>query len=233
MIVAMVVIVIAIIVIVMVMPMVIVISIVIMPVVWDVFVVVPVVLHEVDGPAASVVLRAMLTPMFFVSRRNVEVDRLGRGILRRLRNHDRLRIDHWRPWSISDVNLPVEPRLTDADGYADLGKCGGCNGGPQENCVDCFVHMSVQARSGPPLRLKSGHKVTDCNWTGAERGGIKSHVVIPAAAPVPAHWAGQAAVRKSRGEMQQCIARVETLGGIVVYSVRRATKTRRRSAVAC
>ena len=173
MIVAMVVIVI--IVIVMVMPMVIVISIVIMPVVWDVLVVVPVVLHEVDGPAASVVLRAMLTPMFFVSRRNVEVDRLGRGILRRLRNHDRLRIDHWRPWSIADVNLPVEPRLTDADGYADLGKCGGCNGGPQENCVDCFVHMSVQARSGPPLRLKSGHKVTDCNWTGAERGGIKSH----------------------------------------------------------
>ena len=159
----MVMIVIAIIVIVVVMPMVIVISIVIaalMPVMWDVFVVVPLVFHEVDAPAASVVLRAMLTPMFFVSRRNVKVDRLGRGILRRLRNHDGLRIDHRRPWSIADVNLPVEPRLTDVDGYSDLGKRGGCNGGPQENCVDCFGHICLCR----PVRALPATKVV--RWQG-------------------------------------------------------------------
>src|SRR5882757_6133100 len=40
-----------------------------------VFVVVPIVAHKVDPPAAGVVLRAMLCPVFLVARWNVQVDR--------------------------------------------------------------------------------------------------------------------------------------------------------------
>jgi hypothetical protein len=43
----------------------------------DVFVVVPVVPHKVDRPAAGVVLPAVLAPVFLVARRYVQVDRLG------------------------------------------------------------------------------------------------------------------------------------------------------------
>ena len=39
-----------------------------------VFVVVPVVSHKVDRPTASVVLRAVLAPVFLVARRHVQVD---------------------------------------------------------------------------------------------------------------------------------------------------------------
>ena len=42
-----------------------------------VFVVVPVVSHKVDRPAAGVVFRAMPPPVLLVARRHVQVDRRG------------------------------------------------------------------------------------------------------------------------------------------------------------
>jgi len=42
-----------------------------------VFLVVPVVPHEVDRPTAGVVLRAVFVPVFLVARWHVEVDRSG------------------------------------------------------------------------------------------------------------------------------------------------------------
>ena len=46
-------------------------------VVGDVFVVVPLISHEVDRPTAGMVFPTMLAPMLLVSRRNMQVDRLG------------------------------------------------------------------------------------------------------------------------------------------------------------
>jgi hypothetical protein len=48
----------------------------IMSVARDVFVVVPIIAHEVDGSAAGMVLGTMLAPVLLVSRRDVQVDRL-------------------------------------------------------------------------------------------------------------------------------------------------------------
>ncbi len=55
--------------------------------------IVPTVLHEVDGPAAGIVLGAMLAPFFRMSGRHVEIQRLldnvsGAGV-----DHNRLGID--------------------------------------------------------------------------------------------------------------------------------------------
>ena len=98
----------------------------------DVFVVVPVVPHKVDGSAASMVLGAMFAPVFLMSRWDVQVDRLGRNILRRSLNHHGLRIDNRRPRDISNINLSVEARLPDADGYAYVcGERGSCEGSQQ------------------------------------------------------------------------------------------------------
>jgi hypothetical protein len=52
-----------------------------------VFVVIPVVAHEVDPPAAGVVLRAMLAPVVLMPRRHVKVNRRGRNEFRRLPDH--------------------------------------------------------------------------------------------------------------------------------------------------
>lgn len=94
--------------------------IVVMLVPRDVFVVVPIVSYKVDRPAACAVLRTMFVPVFLVSRRDVQVYRRCRNILRRSRNHDGLRIDDRRPRDIADIDLPIETRLADADGYANI-----------------------------------------------------------------------------------------------------------------
>jgi len=86
----------------------------------DVFVVVPIVAYEIDRSAACAVLRTMLVPVFLMSRRDVQVYRLCRNILRRSRNHDGLRIDDRRPGNIADIDLPIESRLADADGDANI-----------------------------------------------------------------------------------------------------------------
>jgi hypothetical protein len=90
---------------------------IVMPLPRNVFVVVPIIPHKVDRSTACVVLRAMPVPMLLVSWRDVQVDRLHCNILGRPRNHDRLRIDHGWPRDIADIDLPIEPRLADADGY--------------------------------------------------------------------------------------------------------------------
>jgi len=54
-----------------------------------VFIVVPVIAHEVDAPAASIVLSTMLTPVPLMAGRHMQVNRLGRNEFRRLSDY------HW------------------------------------------------------------------------------------------------------------------------------------------
>ena len=74
---------------------------------------VPIVLHEIDAPAARVILGTMTVPMFLVPRRNVQVDRLGVGVLRDGLNDNRLGVEHRRSRRVADNHLPVEPGLVD------------------------------------------------------------------------------------------------------------------------
>lgn len=82
--------------------------------------VVPVVLHEIDGGAAGVVLSAMLAPMLGMAGRYMQIHWLPYGL--HGLNNDRLAIDQRWSWIlIADINLAVEAWLTNADGNANIG----------------------------------------------------------------------------------------------------------------
>ena len=85
-----------------------------------VFVVVPVIAHEVDPPAAGVVLRTMAAPVLLVPRRHVKVNRRGRNEFRRLLDHHGLRIDKLWLRKVADIDLAEESGLADSDRHADV-----------------------------------------------------------------------------------------------------------------
>ncbi len=85
-----------------------------------VFIVVPVIAHEVDSPAAGVVLRTMLAPVLLVPWRYMKVNRRGRNELRRLLDYHRLRIDQLWLRKIADIDLAEESGLSDTDRHADV-----------------------------------------------------------------------------------------------------------------
>lgn len=92
-----------------------------MAVMRDVFVVVPVVAHEVDRYTACIIFCAMLSPVLFMPGRYVQVDRLGRNIRRRAYDHDRLGINNRRARNIANVDLSVETWLPNGDRHAHIG----------------------------------------------------------------------------------------------------------------
>ena len=85
---------------------------------WHVFVVVPVIAHEVDPPAAGVVLRAMLAPVVLMPRRHVKVNRRGRNEFRRLLDHHGLWIDQLGLRKVADIDLAEESGLAYSDRHA-------------------------------------------------------------------------------------------------------------------
>lgn len=96
-----------------------------------VFVVVPVIAHEVDPPAAGVVLRTMLAPVLLVPRRYVQVDRRGRDEFRRLPDHHGLRIDQLWLRRVADIDLAEESGLADSDRHTYV--AGHCRAGADPN----------------------------------------------------------------------------------------------------
>lgn len=90
----------------------------------DVFVVVPVIAHEIDRPAAGVIFGAMFAPVLLMSGRDVQITRWRRCILRRPRNHDGLCKHNGRAGDIANINLAIEAGLADGDRYSYIaGKC--------------------------------------------------------------------------------------------------------------
>jgi len=85
-----------------------------------ILIVVPIIPHKVDGPAACVVLPAVLVPVLLMSRWHVQIDRLRCDVLRGSGDHDRLRIDNRRSRNIANIDLAIEPRLAEADGDTDI-----------------------------------------------------------------------------------------------------------------
>ena len=78
-----------------------------------VFVMVPVIAHEVDPPAAGVVLRTMHAPVPLVPRRHVKVNRRSGNEFRRLPDHHGLRINQLWLGSVADIDLTEESGLAD------------------------------------------------------------------------------------------------------------------------
>ena len=85
-------------------------------------VVIPSILHEIDGPATGIVLMTMLTPVLCVSRRNMHID-WGRYVYscRYVGDDYGLWIDDcWRREG-SDIDPAIETRLTNTNRDADIG----------------------------------------------------------------------------------------------------------------
>ena len=84
-------------------------------------VVIPLIAYKIDRPATGVVFMTMFSPMFFVSRRNMQIERRMRHTHRQGTDHDRLRINDLWPWKVSDIDLAIKAWLTNADRHADIG----------------------------------------------------------------------------------------------------------------
>ena len=88
-------------------------------------VVIPLIFHEIDGPATGIILMTMLTPVFCVSRRNIQID--GRRSLhsrRYVSDYNGCWINDLWPRKVSDVDSAIKSRLTDA--YRDANIRGLC-----------------------------------------------------------------------------------------------------------
>ena len=93
---------------------------VVIAIAWCVFVGVPLIAHEVDIAAASIVLAAVFSPIFSMAWRNAQVERLGDNACRALDDHW-LRVQHrWRR-HIAEVDAAIEAWLADGDRNANIG----------------------------------------------------------------------------------------------------------------
>ena len=85
-------------------------------------IIVPFVLDKIDGSAAGVILLAVFPPIFLMARRNTQVHGFLDDPSPWRRNDDGFGMDNLRLGIVADVDVAVEPGLTDRDGYADV--CG-------------------------------------------------------------------------------------------------------------
>ncbi len=77
-------------------------------------VIVPLIFHEIDGPATGIVLVAMLAPVFCVSRRNIHIDGgRSRHSHRYMSDYNRCWIHKLRSRKVSDVEPAIKSRLTE------------------------------------------------------------------------------------------------------------------------
>lgn len=84
-------------------------------------VIVPSIAHEIDGAATGIILGAVLAPVFLMTGRYVQVDRLIDNPGRSCMNHDGSCVDHFRLRIISDVNAAIKAGLADTDRHPDVG----------------------------------------------------------------------------------------------------------------
>jgi len=148
-----------------------------------VFVVVPVVSHKVDRPAAGVVPRAMLTPVFLVPRRHVQVDRRGGNKLRRPLDHDGLPENQLWLRDVANIDLPVEAGLADADRHTHIGGKRRGHTHAEHSRTQDFFHTLIL--SSPEADRKSSAGSTTGVQIHRETHGISTVTVCIAATVIP------------------------------------------------
>ena len=94
-----------------------------------IYVVIPFVSNEIDRPATSIVFVTMFTPMFFMTRRYVQIDWSIRN--GHVTDDYRLRVDDLRSREVSDVDLSIKAWLADTDRHAYVG---GLDRDDKSNC---------------------------------------------------------------------------------------------------
>ena len=87
-----------------------------------IYFIIPLIAHKIDRTTAGIVLLAMPLPIFFVSRWDMQVQRLRCHPPRRGNDHDRSWINELRLWKVSDVNMSIKTGLTNADRNTEAGR---------------------------------------------------------------------------------------------------------------
>lgn len=108
----------------------------------NVFPLVPVILDKIDPLTAGVVLAAVLTPMFCVPRRHIQINR--RSVAGNPTDHHRLRINQYRLRVVAYVDAAIEARLANAYRHADIG--GEHRRGDQSKGEDHSFHKNLQMK---------------------------------------------------------------------------------------
>jgi hypothetical protein len=84
-------------------------------------IIVPLIPHEIDRLAASIIFAAVLAPVFLMTRRHMEVDRLSNNVNRCGPNHNGLCVNELGLRKVSDINATIKTRLADTDRHTDIG----------------------------------------------------------------------------------------------------------------
>ena len=93
-----------------------------LPIARHIDIVVPIVTNEVDLSSTGMVFSAMLAPMLFVTRRDMQIDG-SRGDNHGFRlNDNRVRVYQYRRRKIADGDLAVESGLPHTDGHRGIGR---------------------------------------------------------------------------------------------------------------
>src|SRR5579862_5447244 len=158
----------------------------------DVFLVVPVVLYEVDRPPAGVVFGAMLLPVLLVPRTHVQIDRGGVGILGSGCHNHRLRVDDRRIRVSTDIDLTVEAGLSNR--HSDIvGQCRPGKDGAQREPQNP-IHETV---------LHVGHLKWPISSRGRDYPGVEALICGDGSSRQRANGISQVSVRRHRERLTQ------------------------------
>src|SRR5215510_12389913 len=110
--------------------------------------VVPGVLHKVDGLSAGVVGTAVVVPLLLLAGWYVHIDRRADDTNGDRLDDHRLRVDQYRRRNVANLEMPVEAGFSHGDRYTDI-VCQRCSRRRKEYCKDRDVDDS---HASTPLR---------------------------------------------------------------------------------
>lgn len=113
---------------------------------------VPIIANEIDGSSARVIFGAMLAPVFFMTGRNMQINRLCTDDNGRPWADDRLGVDHRGSRDSADVDLSKKARLANSNRDADVTR--DCRGGDSRDDRDNQKMLHVGELLCGAMRLR-------------------------------------------------------------------------------
>lgn len=84
-------------------------------------IIVPLIAHEIDRLAASIIFTAVFAPFFLMTRRYVQIDWLSYNVNRCGPNNDWFCVNKFWLRIAADVNAAIKTGLSDADRHPNIG----------------------------------------------------------------------------------------------------------------
>ena len=112
-------------------------------IIGHVFFIVPPVLYKIDRAATGIVFGTVFTPMFFMTGRYMNIDRLIYDSGRHRLNHDGFCVNEFGLRCVSDVNASIKTGLADAHRYSDIGSLHGSGKKDDHDGEQKMFHASL------------------------------------------------------------------------------------------